>query len=195
MRRQILPALVAFCVLTVVVGLAYPLAVTGVAQVVFRERADGSLVRSGDTVVGSSLVGQGFTGAQYFHPRPSAAGDGYDTSASGASNLGPTNPDLVGAGGVVAERAAAYRAENRVPDDVAVPVDAVTASGSGLDPEISVANAGMQVERVAAARGMAVDEVRALVAEHTRARPLGVFGEVGVNVLELNVALDAAPGR
>lgn len=195
MRRQILPALVAFAALTVVLGVAYPLAVTGVAQVLFRGGANGSLVREGDQVVGSTLVGQAFTGSQYFHPRPSAAGDGYDTEASGASNLGPTNPDLVGPDGLVARRAAAYRAENSVPAGVAVPVDAVTASGSGLDPEISVANAELQAPRVASARGIPVDEVTALVAAHTRARPLGVLGEAGVNVLELNLALDTAARR
>lgn len=192
MRRQILPAVVAFAVLTIVLGIAYPLAVTGVAKLFFPAQANGSLVEVGGTVVGSSLVGQGFTEPQYFHPRPSAAGDGYDTGASGASNLGPTNPELVGADGLVAERSAAYRAENALAHDVAVPVDAVTASGSGLDPEISVANAELQTPRVARARHMAESEVRGLVAANTRARPLGVLGEAGVNVLELNVALDAA---
>lgn len=195
MRRQILPALVAFAVLTIVLGIVYPLVVTGVAKLVFPAAANGSLVEVDGTVVGSSLVGQNFTAPQYFHPRPSAAGDGYDTAASGASNLGPTNPELVGTDGLVAERTRAYRAENALAHDVAVPVDAVTASGSGLDPEISVANAGLQTLRVARARHMAESEVHDLVAAHTRARPLGVLGEAGVNVLELNLALDAAEPR
>ena len=139
MRRQLVPALHIFLVFTVLVGIVYPLAMTGVSQVLFGHQANGSLVKDGDgDVVGSSLLGQTFTGDQYFQTRPSAAGDGYDPTKSGASNLGPTNQQLLDD---VAERAAAYRATNGLPSDTQVPVDAVTSSGSGLDPHISVANA------------------------------------------------------
>jgi K+-transporting ATPase ATPase C chain len=161
--------------------------VTGIAQVVFAGRADGSLVERGGRVVGSSLIGQPLAGERYFHPRPSAAGAGYDAMASSASNLGPTNPALLR---TVRQRIRKYRQENRLgPADV-VPVDAVTASGSGLDPEISVANARLQAARVARARGLPVARVLALVSRHTTGRALGFLGEPGVNVLELNLALD-----
>jgi K+-transporting ATPase ATPase C chain len=173
----------------VVCGLAYPLAVLAVSQVVFRGSADGSLLRRDGTLVGSALLGQDIAGRRYFHPRPSAAGEGYDAMASAGSNLGPSNPELATA---VAERAAAYRAENGLAPAAPVPVDAVTASGSGLDPEISPANARLQAARVAAARRMPLALVRRLVDEHTTGRFLGVLGEPGVNVLELDLALDRA---
>ena len=187
-RRQLVPALLAFLALTVLTGVVYPLVVTGIAQVAFASRADGSLLARDGVVVGSRLIGQGFAEDRYFHPRPSAAGDGYDGAASSASNLGPTNPDLLNA---VEERVAAYRELNGLSPDEEVPVDAVTSSGSGLDPHISVANARLQAPRVAEARGLSVDDVLALVDEHTAGRPLGFLGEPGVNVLELNLALDA----
>jgi K+-transporting ATPase ATPase C chain len=156
--------------------------------VLFGHEANGSMVKDtkGD-VVGSSLIGQSFTSAQYFHPRPSAAGDGYDPTKSGASNLGPTNPTLLDD---VSQRAATYRAENGLAPGTTVPVDAVTSSGSGLDPQISVANAALQAPRVAKARNMSVDTVRELISAHTDGRSLGFLGEPGVNVLELNLALD-----
>ena len=190
MRRQLLPAIKIFLVFTVLVGLVYPLLVTGVAQVLFGQQANGSMVKdaSGD-VVGSSLIGQIFVGDQYFQPRPSAAGDGYDPTKSGASNLGPTNQKLLDD---VAERAGAYRKVNGLSADILVPVDAVTSSASGLDPQISVANAELQAARVAAARNMSVDAVRTLIADHTDGRSLGFLGEPGVNVLQLNLALDRA---
>jgi potassium-transporting ATPase KdpC subunit len=188
MRRQLLAAVVIFLALTVFTGLVYPLAMTGVSQVLFPNRADGSLVKRDGKVVGSRLIGQNFSGLRYFHPRPSAAGDGYDAMSSSASNLGPTNPDLISE---VRKRVAAYRAENRVPAGTAVPADAVTASGSGLDPHISVANARLQAPRVANARGMSVASVLDLIDEHTDGRSLGFLGEAGVNVLELNLALDS----
>jgi K+-transporting ATPase ATPase C chain len=188
MRRQLVPAIVAFLALTVLTGVAYPLAVTGIAQVAFPHRADGSLVERDGQVVGSSLIGQSFTGKPYFQPRPSAAGDGYDGAASSASNLGPTNEDLLTA---VGERVRAYRALNRLASNVAVPIDAVTSSGSGLDPDISLENARLQAPRVADARDMLLEHVLALVDEHTDGRSLGFLGEPGVNVLELNLALDA----
>lgn len=185
--RQLRPALVAVVLFTALCGLAYPLLVTGVAQVAWGDNADGSLIERDGAVVGSALIGQPFTSPQYFHPRPSAAGDGYDGAASSGSNLGPTNPDFLA---TVAERVAAYRAENGLADTELVPVDAVTASGSGLDPHISVRNARLQAPRVAAERGLEVDEVLAAIDEHTTQRPLAILGDPGVNVLELNLALD-----
>jgi K+-transporting ATPase ATPase C chain len=186
-RRQLVPAILAFLVLTVLTGVAYPLAMTGVAQVAFPNRADGSLVKRDGKVVGSRLIGQNFSTARYFHPRASAAGDGYDAMSSSASNLGPTNPTLIAE---VRKRVAEYRSENVLPASSAVPVDAVTASGSGLDPHISKANARLQAARVARARGLSVGDVLTLVKEHTDGRSLGFLGEPGVNVLELNLALD-----
>jgi K+-transporting ATPase ATPase C chain len=175
-------------VFTVITGLAYPLLVTGIAQGLFNDEADGSLVESADgDVVGSSRIGQSFSEPEYFHPRPSAAGDGYDASASSGSNLGPTNGDLLAS---VEERADAYREENGLDADAQVPVDAVTASASGLDPHISVANARLQAPRVADERGLAIDTVLELVDDHTAGRDLGFLGEKRVNVLELNLALD-----
>ena len=165
--------------------------VTGIGQVAFDDQADGSLIERDGVVVGSSLIGQPFTSPEYFHPRPSAAGDGYDAAASSGSNLGPTNPDFLA---TVQERVDAYRAENGLGADALVPVDAVTASGSGLDPHISVRNAVLQAPRVAAERGLTVDEVQAAIDDHTTSRPLGILGDPGVNVLELNLALDDAAG-
>jgi K+-transporting ATPase ATPase C chain len=187
MRRQLVPALVVFLALTLLTGVAYPLAVTAVAQVAFPGRADGSLVERNGEVVGSRLVGQAFSGARYVHPRPSAAGDGYDAMASSPSNLGPSNPELLEA---VDEREATYRRENQLGRDRRVPIDALTSSGSGLDPHISPANARLQAPRVARARAFSLDRVLALVEEHTEERSLGFLGEPGVNVLELNLALD-----
>jgi potassium-transporting ATPase KdpC subunit len=189
MRRQLLPALLAFIAFTVICGVIYPLVVTGIAQVAFPYRADGSLVKRDGVVVGSKLIGQGFASPRYFHPRPSAAGDGYDGTASSASNLGPTNPVLVRD---VRARIAAYRHVNGLAPGTPVPVDAVTSSGSGLDPQISTANARIQAVRVARARSLPVARVLDLVKANTDGRSLGVFGEPGVNVLELNLALDAA---
>lgn len=192
--RQYGVALRALLVLTVALGVLYPLAITGIGQVAFARQANGSLVTSGGETVGSSLIGQSFTDAdgnplpEWFQSRPSAAGDGYDASASSGSNLGPENEDLVAA---IQERRAAIAAFDGV-DPAAVPADALTASASGLDPQISPAYAELQIARVAAARGLGEDRVRALVAEHTQGRDLGVLGDETVNVLELNLALAAA---
>lgn len=185
--RQLRPALVMIGVFTVLLGIAYPLVVTAVSQVAFNDRANGSLIERDGEVLGSRLIGQNFTSPQYFHPRPSAAGDGYDGGASSGSNLGPSNPDLLAA---VEERVTAYREENGLAAHAEVPVDAVTASGSGLDPHISVANARLQAARVAAERGLDVEQVLEMVDDHTAGRAFGVLGEPAVNVVTLNLALD-----
>ncbi|MCO7219574.1 potassium-transporting ATPase subunit KdpC [Klenkia sp. PcliD-1-E] len=195
MTRQLLASVRALLLATVVLGLAYPLLMTGFAQVAVPGRADGSLVTSADgTVVGSSLLGQGFVDSagdplpQYFQSRPSA-GD-WDGAASGGSNLGPNSPELASA---VAERRSAVASFNGVPESQ-VPDDAVTTSASGLDPDISPAYAAIQVDRVAAARGVPPSEVQALVQQATHGRDLGFIGAPGVDVLELNLALDRAFG-
>jgi K+-transporting ATPase ATPase C chain len=185
--RQLGPSIIGILVFTALCGIVYPLVVTGVSQVAFHDQANGSLVKVDGVVVGSRLLGQQFVAPQYFHPRPSAAGVGYDGLSSSASNLGPTNPDFLAS---VEQRVTAYRTENSLPATQEVPVDAVTASGSGLDPDISVANAKLQAARVAGARGVEVADVLAAVAAHTDGRQLAIFGEPGVNVLELNLALD-----
>lgn len=192
MRRQLLPALRMVLVLTVLTGLAYPLVVTGIAQALFADEANGSVLRRDGDIVGSSLQGQVFTADRYFHSRPSAAGEGYDASATSGSNYGPTNEEFVA---LVEQRVADYRDVNDLPDDTRVPVDAVTASGSGLDPEITPANAALQAPRVAAARGLEADRVRDLIERHTAGSTLGMLGEDRVNVVELNLALDALPER
>ncbi|MEY2444940.1 MAG: potassium-transporting ATPase KdpC subunit [Ilumatobacteraceae bacterium] len=185
--RQLKPALMITVVFTLICGVAYPMLSLAIGQTAFAEKANGSLIRRGGVVVGSELVGQTFTDAKYFHSRPSAAGAGYDGSASSGSNLGPLNPDLLAA---VAQRAVAYRKENGLAPDAMVPVDAVTASGSGLDPHISTANARLQTARVARMRGLDPAVVEQVVIAHTDGRQLLVLGEPGVNVVELNVALD-----
>jgi potassium-transporting ATPase KdpC subunit len=176
----------------ILLGLVYPLAITGIAQVVFSGAADGSLIKANGRVIGSSLIAQGFTAAKYFHPRPSAAGDGYDGMASSASNLGPTNRALIQRVRTDVSRALA---EDPGLQRGEVPVDMVTASGSGLDPDISVASARAQAPRVAAARGMSLAAVLELVKEHTAGRQLGFLGEPRVNVLMLNLALDALTAK
>jgi K+-transporting ATPase ATPase C chain len=189
LRRQLPAAIGMLVAFTVLTGVLYPLLVTAVGRLAFHDEAEGSLLEVEGEVVGSPLIGQQFTEPGYFHPRPSAAGAGYDASASAGSNLGPNNPELLAA---VAERASAYRAENALAADVAVPVDAVTTSGSGLDPHISVANARIQAVRVAAARGLDEDDVLRLVEANTEDRALGFLGEQRVNVLRLNAAVDTA---
>jgi K+-transporting ATPase ATPase C chain len=189
--RQLRPALLVAIVVSVIFGLAYPLVVTGIGQLAFNDSADGSLIEVDGVVVGSELLGQTFNSPAYFQSRPSAAGAGYDGSASSGSNLGPTNPELLTS---VEERVAAYRQTNGLSSDVAVPVDAVTASGSGLDPAISVANARLQANRVAAERGLDPAVVLALIDDHTTDRALFVLGEPAVQVVKLNLALDELSG-
>jgi len=255
MRRHIITSVAAFVALSVLLGVLYPLAVYVIGQVAFKNQADGSLIKVNGTVVGSKLIAEDFVSAKYFFPRPSKTaapgydGNGYDASASAASNLGPSSPTLIGnvpgvnidtpknpyatptdptcvpvpatdkdgnaitdkAGnavyeknkdgtyvcnpGTVAQRVLAYRKENGLAANVMVPVDAVTASFSGLDPDISVANARLQAPRVAHARHMSADSVLAFVSKYTDGRGLGFMGEPGVNVLELNLALDRLPSR
>jgi potassium-transporting ATPase KdpC subunit len=185
MKKELMLALRFTLVTTLVFGLIYPLCVTGLSNMLFPKQAAGSLIERNGHVVGSKLIGQSFSSDKYFHSRPSAAGSGYDATASSPSNLAPTNQALV----------------DRVKSDVAklqqenpgapIPADMVTASGSGLDPEISPAAAEFQIPRVAKARGLSVDSVKALVARHTQARTFGIFGEPRVNVLELNLDLDS----
>ena len=187
--RQTWAALRMLIVMTALVGLGYPLAMTGLAQVVFPDHADGSVVERDGRAVGSSLVGQSFDGRpEYFQSRPSAAGDGYDPLASSASNLGPEHPDLIAA--IEERRQAAAALDGTDPEEVAP--DALLASGSGLDPHISPAYAEQQVARIARERGLSDDAVRALVDEFTGGRMLGFLGEPHVNVLRLNLALDGA---
>jgi len=190
MKKDFLTALWMTLVTTVLFGLIYPLAVAGLAQLLFRDQANGQLIVRGGRIVGSRIIGQPFTGPGYFHSRPSAAGSGYDAAASGASNLAPTNKALL-------ERVRAdvrrLQAENPTAP---VPVDFVTTSGSGLDPHISPAGAEFQIPRVARARRISEERVRTLVRRHTEGRQLGFLGEPRVNVLELNLDLDAVrPAR
>ena len=196
MLRQIRPALVLLVLMTVLTGLAYPLAITGLAQVLFPHQAGGSLVRNDGKIIGSELIGQNFADAKYFHGRPSATTDTdpndatktvpapYNAANSGGSNAGPTSKALIER---VQGDVDALKKENSAP----IPVDLVTTSASGLDPDITPAAAEFQVPRVAAARNLAADQVRALVAQATEDRVLGILGEPRVNVLKLNLALDA----
>jgi potassium-transporting ATPase KdpC subunit len=210
MLKQIRPAMVSVLVMVVLFGFVFPGVITAAANVVFPHQAAGSLIESGGKIVGSELIGQSFSAPGYFHPRPSAAGSGYDPTASGGTNLGPTSDKLIngihkklpdgkddpGNYDGIRDLAAAYRSENGLGQGTPIPADAVTRSASGLDPEISPANASVQTARVARARGLSDDVVRRLVLQNTRDRQYGILGEPGVNVLKLNLALDqAAPGR
>ena len=191
MRRNIITAVLYTVITTVIFGLVYPFVVTGLAQLMFRDKANGQLLHRNGQLVGSRIIGQAFTAPQYFHSRPSQAGNGYDAANSGGSNYAPTNKKLIDR---VAGDVAALQPEHPGSD---IPVDLVTASGSGLDPDITPAAAEFQVGRVAEQRHLSEDAVRKLVSQHTEGRQLGFLGEPRVNVLLLNLDLDqlAAPGR
>jgi K+-transporting ATPase ATPase C chain len=200
LREQLRPALISVLLLTLVTGAGYPLALMLVGRLAFSRQANGSLIERDGKIVGSELIGQNFNDERYFDPRPSAAGKGYDATNSGGTNLSPSNPKLrngepeseqsqerfIG----VRELAEAYRRRNGLTPEAVVPIDAVTRSGSGLDPHISPANAKLQAARVARARGLGADDVLRLVSEHTEGRQLGFLGDPRVNVLALNLALD-----
>ncbi len=210
MLQQIRPAVMCVLVFTVLTGLVFPAVVTGIAKVIFPHQANGSLIVQNGMVIGSELIGQSFAAPGYFHPRPSAAGNGYDGANSSGTNLGPTSDKLIngihkklpdgrddpGNFDGIKDLAVAYRKENSLADNAPVPADAVTRSASGLDPHITPSNADRQVKRVATARGLAEEQVRSLVASNSEGRQLGFLGEPCVNVLKVNIALDAAaPGK
>lgn len=192
LKNQLRPALVLTAALMVITGLVYPGLVTAIAQLLFPRQANGSLVTVDGRVVGSLLIGQSFASARYFHPRPSAAGSGYDDTLSGGTNLGPTSAKLADTL-IVQAVGSAVTLDHWVKGQI--PADLVTSSGSGLDPDISPASAEGQVARVARARGLDIGLVRALVARHTERRTLGILGEPRVNVLWLNLALDSLGGH
>jgi K+-transporting ATPase ATPase C chain len=186
MLSQLWPALRINIFLTIVCGLVYPLAITGISQVIFPRQANGSLITRNGQVIGSELIGQGFTKPEYFQPRPSAAGNGYDPTASGGSNYGPTNQKLIDR---MKASVAQFHKDN--PDyHGPIPSDLLTTSASGLDPDISPASAQAQLARVAKARGISTDQLTQLVARYTKSPDLGLLGEPRVNVLKLNLALD-----
>jgi len=189
MRRHLITALLYTVVTTILFGVVYPFAVTGLAQVFFKNKANGQLIRQNGELVGSRIIGQPFTAAGYFHSRPSAAGNGYDAANSSGSNYAPTNKKLVDR---VSGDVAALQLDHPKAD---IPVDLVTASASGLDPDITPAGAEFQVARIARERHLSEDSVRRLVARHTKGRQLGFLGEPRVNVLRLNLALDGLAAR
>ncbi len=186
MKNHLIVAAKFTLITTLLFGLLYPLAVTGLSQLFFPKQANGSLLEKNGQVIGSRLIGQAFTSDKYFHSRPSAAGNGYDASASSGSNLAPTNKQLVDR---VAQDVAKLQQEN---PGVPIPADLVTTSGSGLDPDISPAAAEFQIPRIARARGITADALRPVIARHTQPRQWGILGEPRVNVLELNLDLDAS---
>jgi potassium-transporting ATPase KdpC subunit len=209
MLRQIQPALISVMTMAILLGLIYPTVITVIARSIFPYQANGSLIHRESQIIGSELIGQKFTSPRYFHPRPSAAGSGYDAASSGGTNLGPTSDKLIngihkklpngnddpGNFAGIKDLAAAYRRENGLSPNGAVPADAVTRSASGLDPDISPANAYDQIARVAKVRGMRVTTVKKLVEQNIRDRQLGILGEPRINVLQLNMLLDASDNR
>jgi potassium-transporting ATPase KdpC subunit len=187
LRRQVWPAILSVLLLTLVTGVGFPVVLAALARPLFPYQSEGSLIDGPDGVIGSELLGQNFSQRGYFHSRPSAAGDGYHATASGGTNLGPSNPKLRDD---VRRRVADYRHQNELSPEAIVPIDAVTHSGSGLDPHIGLANALLQAPRIARVRGLSEDQLRQLIAEHTQERQFGFLGEVRVSVLLLNLALD-----
>ena len=194
--RNIVSSVVAIVVITAFFGFAYPLVMTGFAQVAFSHKANGSLIKVNGKVVGSSLAAQGFSGKRYFHERPSATSPAYNAGGTTFANLGPTNPDLAknvkAAAAAILKLERPYNASLTIGD---IPVDAVTTSASGIDPDISPANASLQSRRIAAVRGLSLQTVQSLIKQHTTGRSWGFFGEPGVNVLELNLALEKLGGK
>lgn len=204
MLKQLRPAIMSVLVFTILTGLVFPGIITGIGQVAFAKQANGSLISVNGKVIGSELIGQGFTKPEYFHSRPSAAGNGWDAAASSGTNLGPTSDKLIngihkkaadgkddpGNFDGIKDIVSAYRSENGISASALVPADAVTRSGSGLDPHISPENAALQVARVAKARGVSEESVRQIVAKYSEGRALGFIGEPVVNVLRVNLALD-----
>jgi K+-transporting ATPase ATPase C chain len=188
MKKNLITAVLMTIATTILLGIVYPLVVTGIAQVLFPKQANGQLIQKGNKTVGSRIIGQGFSGAGYFHSRPSAAGNGYDAANSGGSNLGPTNQKLIDR--VKGDVTAAQADNHGSSSSSSVPIDLVTTSASGFDPHITPAAAEYQLTRVARERGATVDQLRALLAKHTEGRQLGILGEPRVNVLELNLELD-----
>ena len=183
------PACISLFLLTLLLGIIYPLVMWGIGDLFFQHQANGSLILRENKVIGSSLIAQNFITPQYFHPRPSAAGDqGFDAANSSGSNLGPTSQKLDTA---IRERILQYQAENSLAPETKIPADAVTSSGSGLDPHISLQNALLQASRIAKARNLTIEQIQALIKKHTLTRSLFLFGEPRVNVLELNLALDS----
>ena len=209
MLQQLRPAIVSVLAFTVLTGLIFPAIITGIAKVAFPYQANGSLIEENGKVVGSALIGQPFTKPEYFHPRPSAAGSGYDAGASSGTNLGPTSDKLIngihkktadgkddpGNYDGIKDLAVAYRKENNLPDNAPVPADAVTRSASGLDPHISPENAALQIKRVAQARKADEATIQSAVAAATEGRTLGIIGEPRVNVVLLNRELDKSAGK
>lgn len=188
MYKNILRSFLFLIIFTIILGFLYPLLITGISKIIFPYRSSGSLIKYEGKIVGSELIGQNFTGEQYFHPRPSSAGkDGYDPLSSGGSNYAPTNEDFISA---VKERISNLRKENNLEDYIKIPSDAVTSSGSGLDPDISVGNAILQADRIAKKRNIPVSEINDLIRQNTEKRMLGFLGEPKVNVLKLNLLLD-----
>jgi K+-transporting ATPase ATPase C chain len=184
MKKNLVTSVLMTIATTVLLGIIYPLVVTGLAQLLFPHKANGQLIQKDGKIIGSSIIGQGFSGTAYFHSRPSAAGNGYDAANSAGSNLGPTNQKLIDR---VKSDVATAQADN---PGTPVPIDLVTTSASGFDPHITPASAEFQLQRVAKERGMTVDQLRTLVGRHTEGRQLGILGEPRVNVLELNLELD-----
>jgi len=198
LKQQVRPALLSVLVLTVLGGVVFPLLVFAIARLLFPRQTAGSLIRRGGAVVGSELIGQEFQRPEYFQSRPSAAGSGYDGTASGGTNLGPNNPKLLNGSSNFAgvrQLARGYRERNGLASDIPIPIDAVTRSGSGLDPHISLDNALLQVPRVARARALSEESIRLLVMQHLAGRQFGFLGSSRVSVLALNLALDELSGH